>query len=119
MILPDLFHWSPADRRDAIRSEGLRTYCAPAVSSPGHAFPYLCFSSDPKAAWRLSGDMEWVSEVEEWDLWQVRLADTDEVRYNPSWGPVLEEIRVYNPIPADRIWLVGTRSCPCAEPTGG
>ena len=33
MILPVLFHWSPVERRDAIRKEGLRPGCDPTVAS--------------------------------------------------------------------------------------
>lgn len=59
--------------------------------------------------------MSWTSEIEEWDLWQVRLQDGDEVHYRSDFGPVLKEIRVYNAIPADRAWWVARRSQPCFE----
>jgi hypothetical protein len=69
-------------------------------------------------AWRLSGDMEWMQEVVSWDLWQVTLGELDEVRELPHFGPVLDEVRVYSPIPADRVWLAGWRDGehPEAEP---
>lgn len=123
MLLPALYHWSPADRRSAIRAEGLRPYCPPTLCTGGPdgdlSYPYLCLSPTPSSAWGLSGDMDWVSEIEAWDLWQVRLADGDEVRYRGDFGPVLREVRVYNAIPADRIWYVATRECPCAEKVAG
>lgn len=119
MLLPALFHWSPSDRRSVIRTEGLRPYCPPTISTGDLAWPYLCFSPTPSSAWGLSGDMQWVSEIDDWDLWQVRLAEGDEVHYRNDFGPVLREIRVYNAIPADRLWFVGTRSGACAEPMAG
>lgn len=59
--------------------------------------------------------MEWVSEVDCWDLWQVRLEDTDSVSIRPEFGPVVQEIKVYNAIPADRLWHVGERETPSFE----
>jgi len=116
LLLPALFHWAPADRRPSIRAEGLRPYCPPTISTGDNVtWPYLCFSPSPSAAWGLSGDMAWVSEIEQWDLWQVRLADGDEVHYRSDFGPKLTEIRVYNTIPADRCWYVATRQPACAE----
>lgn len=123
MLLPALFHWSPADRRAAIRAEGLRPYAPANISTQlddddrALAWPYLCFSPTPSSAWGLSGDMEWASEIDAWDLWQVRLAEGDEVHYRGDFGPVLREIRVYGAIPADRVWYVATRTCPVAEVT--
>lgn len=117
MLLPALYHWSPADRRDAIRGEGLRPYSTPTVhSDPDLASPYLCLSTTPSSGWGLSGDMGWVGGIEEWDLWQVRLAEGDEVHYRADFGPVLREIRVYTAIPADRVWFVASRRCPVFEP---
>jgi hypothetical protein len=72
-------------------------------------YGYVCMSPDPQLAWRLSGDMDWTKEQELWDLWQIRVADDDELHYRSDFGPHLVEIRAYTPIPPDRIWLVGTR----------
>lgn len=107
MNLPDLYHWSPADRRDNILAQGLRPYSPPSVNSM--AFPCICLASSPLDAWRLSGDMGWTSEVEEWDLWQVRLADGDEVHVLPEFGPKVKEIRVNNAIPPYRVIWVARR----------
>lgn len=115
MLLPALYTWSPSDRRRSILAEGLRPYSAPVTHGGEERAPYLCFATTPSAGWGLSGDMSWTSEIEEWDLWQVRLQDGDEVHYRADFGPVLKEIRVYNAIPADRLWLVGARSQPCFE----
>lgn len=117
MIIPALYHWSPIDRRDAIRRGGLQPYCPPTISTGDLIWPYLCLGSTPSAAWGLSGDMDWVTEIDDWDLWQVRLADGDEVRYRSDFGPVLKEIRVFNTIPPDRVWHVATRSTHVAEPS--
>lgn len=120
MILPALFHWAPRDRRESIRTGGLQPYSEPVIHTANAdgvklAFPYLCLSPTPSGAWSLSGDMDWASEVEEWDLYQLRLAEGDEVSYRGDFGPVLREIRVSNVIPADRVWYVATRKCPVAE----
>lgn len=45
MLLPALYHWSPADRRESILREGLVPYAPPVVSSDGGdmaviAWPY-------------------------------------------------------------------------------
>lgn len=35
-------------------------------------------SPDPAIGWKLSGAMDW-HDCDDWDLWQVRLADQDDV----------------------------------------
>jgi hypothetical protein len=54
--------------------------------------------------------MEWVSEIEDWDLWQVQLTDKAEVHIRPTFGRVLEEVKVKSAIPPDHIWLVASRT---------
>jgi hypothetical protein len=113
MRLPPLYHWSPQSRREAIRSEGLKPYSPPAVSMDpssewAHGFGCVCLGLSASAAWGLSGDLQHLTD-EAWDLWQVGLADSDEVRIRAEFGPKIQEVRVFNPIPADRIWWVGQR----------
>jgi hypothetical protein len=60
--------------------------------------------------------MEWASEIEEWDLWLVDLADGDEIHIRAEFGPNLYEIRVRNAIPADRVWWVAQREPLCGIP---
>lgn len=111
MHLPALYHWSPTDRRVEITQCGLTPY------QPGHVlidgkqlgFPYICFSPTPSAAWGLSGDMDWGTEIESWDLWMVRLIEGDEVQIRSDFGPVVREVRTFNAIPPDRLWYVATR----------
>lgn len=110
MILPVLYHWSPTARREEILREGLKPYSAPVTHSGEERYPYLCFSPRPSRAWGLSGDMEWTSNHEEWDLWEVRLVDGDEVHIRPGFGPEIAEVRVRNAIPADRVWYVASRT---------
>jgi hypothetical protein len=102
-----LYHWSPADRFDAIYRDGLRPHAPNTVASS--TLPYVCLSPSPAAAWSLSGGMDWVSEVDEWDLWMVRLADGDQVCIRGEFGPKIEEVKVYGPLPADRLWWVARR----------
>ena len=109
VILPHLYHWSPTERRAAIQKEGLQPY-SPSMSHEGYAYAHICLATTPSAAWGISGDMDWGREEESWDLWQVRLAEGDEVHYRAEFGNVLKEVRVANTIPPDRVWYVGTRS---------
>lgn len=120
-----VYHWSPTSRRREIRQNGLRPFSEPVVSAGGdpedpdveaHCWPYLCFGCDPAMAWGYSGDMGYVSEIEEWDLWQVRLEEGDEIHYRAEFGPRIIEVRCATPIPADRCWLVGSREPASAEP---
>jgi len=114
VILSSLYHWSPTERRTAIRSEGLKPYQAPTVCTGEHVSCYLSLSPDPAVGWKLSGAMDW-HECEEWDLWLVTLAEQDDVHIRPEFGPVIQEIKVYNPVPADRLWFVGQRGTPAFE----
>lgn len=107
MLLPALYHWSPAARFDAICRDGLRPHSPPAVATV--SMPYVCLSPTPSRAWSLSGRMEWVSKVDAWDLWQIQLADGDQVEVRPDFGPAIQEIKVHGPIPADRVWWVARR----------
>ena len=102
-----LYHWSPAARRKDIVAHGLRPG-APATIASG-SLPYVCFGPSPARAWSLSAAMEWAQEIEDWDLWQARLADGDDVRIRPDFGPNVQEIKIYGPVPADRLWYAGTR----------
>lgn len=111
MILPALYHWAPASRRDSIRTEGLRPFSPPTVCTGGLAYDCICLGFTPSGAWGLSGGIDRDhDEVEHWDLWQVRLSDHDEVHIRPLFGDVLTEIKVRSPIPPDRIWWVAERT---------
>lgn len=114
-----MYHWAPSSRRESILRTGLLPLSDPTTSSMeiGMRAPYVCVSPTASAAWSLSGDMEWVSDIEEWDLWQVRLADGDEVSVRGDFGPRISEVRVRNAIPPDRVWLVATRAPAVFEPT--
>lgn len=117
MLLPALYHWSPAERRRGIQANGLQPYSPATVSTHEQnlGWPYVCLSPTPSGAWGLSGDMGWTSEIEEWDLWQVRLNEHDEVHVRSEWGNHIREIRVRNTITPDRCWWVATRTPPVAE----
>lgn len=118
MLLPVAYHWSPHDRYYAIMQNGLIPYAPPAVhtifnETTGNdviGWPYICFALEPSAAWRLSGDMDHASDIEDWDLWQVQFSDGDELHFRSEWGPQILELRVYNAVPPDRVWWVATRT---------
>ena len=107
LVLPALYHWSPADRFDGIFQEGLRPHATNTVASG--TLPYVCTAPDPAEAWTLSGGMDWVSEIDEWDLWQLTIAEHDRVYVRAERGPAIREIKIYGPIPADRVWWVARR----------
>lgn len=107
MRLGALYHWSPADRFEEIWRSGLRPHAGPTVASG--SLCYVCLSPDPSTAWSLSGAMDWVSDVDEWDLWLVRLGEGDHVCVRGEFGPRIEEVKVYGHLPADRLWWVGRR----------
>lgn len=107
MLLPALYHWSPAERYQDINTGGLVAGSRETVASS--ALQTVCLGTDPQAAWSLSGAMDWCSEIDEWDLWQVQLADTDEVTLRAEFGPQICEVKIRNSVPRDRIWFVGRR----------
>lgn len=109
MILHPLFHWSPRQRRLAIRQAGLRINRPPVVST--EMCDYVCLSQSPSQAWMLSAAAAG-EPGQEWDCWQVSLDHDDDVRVRPFHGNRIEELRVHNDIPKTRLWLVGTREVP-------
>lgn len=115
MIPTALFHWAPTERRPSIRVHGLVPYQRPTVCSGEQVAPYVCLSPTPSIGWALSGAiLDW-HETEEWDLWQVQVPETAEVHVRPSFGPKLEEIKVYTAIAASYLWFVGHRGIPTFE----
>lgn len=114
MRLGPMFHWSPADRYGSILRDGLQPFKEPTVSSA--VTGYVCLSPTAAAAWALSGAADWATETDAWDLWQVELDERDEVRVRPGFGPVLREVRIHNPIPADRLWWAGRRDTHLVAP---
>jgi hypothetical protein len=113
-VLEALYHWSPVERRKEIRKHGLVPFSRPVThSSDDLCFPYVSLSPTPSAAWSLSAAI--VEEIDDWDLWMVRLRSTDEVHIRPLFGTIIEEVKVHNTISSERIWWAGTRSRPAAE----
>jgi len=107
MLLPSLYHWSPAERYESITLSGLVAGSPPVTAST--ALHRVSVSPDPQVAWTLSGAMDWNSEHEVWDLWLVRLADGDACYVRPGFGPHIGEIQIAGSVPADRVWFVGRR----------
>jgi hypothetical protein len=116
--LDSVYHWSPTDRRDSIRANGLNPYSPPCVGGipqdewANHDARVICFGTCPRSAWNLSGAMDYESLTEfcGWDLWQAELGEHDTVQTRTETGPDIWEVRVFNTIPPDRLWLVGERS---------
>jgi hypothetical protein len=111
MWLPRLYHWSPSDRRIEILREGLKPFSHATMQSGDLKWPYISLSLSPSCAWGYSGglEVEWLDEIEQWDLWQVDLPENAEVHVRPFFGRQVEEVKVHTAIPADCIWYVGTR----------
>lgn len=122
MDLPALFHWSPSANRLDIQNNGLQLYSPslcqvwdPATGEDVQVrWPYICLGTDPRLAWSLSGDMDWASEIEEWDLWLVELRARDDIQIRSDLGPSVKEVRSFNTLPPDRLWWVGQRTPPVA-----
>jgi hypothetical protein len=110
MRLDHLYHWSPATNRELIRAEGLKPY-SPSRDGDGLA-PYICLSPRVSWGWVLSGGssaLDDESSETPWDVWEVEVRDGDDIRYRRDLTPEIQEVKVYTPLPADRLWLVGTR----------
>lgn len=107
MRLSPLYHWSPADRYQSIREHGLRP--AQPSTTAGGPLQYICLAPDPQTAWSISGAMEYLSEIEYWDLWLAHLGDTDEIHIRSEFGPRVYEIRVRGPVPPNQLWWIGRR----------
>lgn len=109
-----LYHLSPTDNRDAIWRDGLRIMMPidddELVQPDGTPvrFPWVCLATTPQDAWQLlpraARDV-----VDEWDVWQVWLTDTDRLEIRPDLGLRIREVRAMNALSPDRLWLVGTR----------
>lgn len=106
-----LYHWSPSDRYDSIRLGGLRPLQEQTVASG--RLHYICASPDPRRAWLLSGATEWCNEIDEWDLWSIFVAESDEIHVRPYFGTRAEEFKIRNPVGPERLWWVGRRNTAC------
>jgi hypothetical protein len=124
--LGPLYHWSPRNRLNGIKRQGLmpgkRNIGGP-VYHGKHDDPNLnnadlgtgeyrqesiSFSLDPVTAWSYSHEV--FQSKGTFDLWLVHLIDSDEVHILPSWGGNLVEIRVTNRIRKARLHWVGERT---------
>lgn len=113
MILPPLYHWSPFENRVGILQHGLQIAHededAREDGYPGVRWPWLCLGSTPMHAWSLMPFSDDEKADKEFDLWQVTLRETDEVKIRSDMGPVVREVRVHHGIPADRVLWVAKR----------
>lgn len=111
MHIGSLYHWSPADRRPSITLNGLVPGSPNVVCTV--PYPFICLAPDPHQAWQLSGAVAeaiggYVSPTG-WDLWQITVADTDEVHVRAEFGPHIHEVQVRNRITPDRVTYLATR----------
>lgn len=108
MRLTPLYHWSPSDRFESIRTIGLQPFQKPTASTNFRA-SYTCLGTSPASAWHLSGATSWGEETDMWDLWEVSVQDHHEVRIRTEQGPKIIEVRVHGPVGADYLWYCGRR----------
>jgi hypothetical protein len=106
VILGPLYHWSPVERRESIKANGLRPGSPAMVASV--ELEHVCLGFDPASTWAISGAMDF-AEADDWDLWLVHLGEHDSVSVRSEFGPRLQEVKVRNVIPPDRLWYVGQR----------
>ena len=114
MILPPLYHWSPQEHRAKILQHGLQIMREDQKAKEdgfhGVRWPWVCLGSTPLQAWDL---LPWFGEElagMEFDLYEVKLQETDDVHIRCDFGPVVREVRVHNSIPADRVFWVARRN---------
>lgn len=123
IFLPPGYHWAPTAVRPSIMRRGLKPTTATAVwhrpvgyGHRGHitvdsepdALLAVCLGTTPSTAWSLSGAIN-ADRGESYDLWEVWLADDDEIHVRPQMGYGIDEVRVIGHIPKARCWYVGTR----------
>jgi hypothetical protein len=113
-----LYHWSPRQRLNSIKRLGLmpgrrsiRHPEEPPEDADARAWwawraPYICFGTSPSTAWDLGLIVRGVT----YDLWEVYLRPQDEVYVLPTYGPQVDEIRLYNRVPKSRLIFVGERT---------
>lgn len=116
MILSIGYHWSPVARRASITRLGLvpgkPLTCSSGDNWDGTACDwrpdYVCLGEDPDMAaaysWRIHGE-----PGEVWDLWQVYLHPSDDLRGRRDGGRSLIEARVHNRIPKSRVRWIADR----------
>jgi len=105
--LGPLYHWSPRWRLAGIRRTGLEPGKRNIHSSEFRQ-PAVCASLDAATAWAYSHGA-WKSKGT-FDLWQFRLADSDEVEVRSMFGPRIVEVRVHNRVRKGRLVWVGERT---------
>lgn len=101
------YHWSPRDCRLEIAKNGLAIGCQSRLTDDDYRPAYICLAPTPSRAWGLLGDL---TEVEEWDLWQVALRPDDQGISLRNDGTHVIEVRVHHTVSPADIWLVGSRS---------
>lgn len=113
--LGTLYHWSPVSNRRSIERDGLVPRSSATVASI--PLPYVCLGPSPSTSWVISGDMGWVSEIEEWDLWEIQIPKdvSLEVHVRAMYGPQVEEVKVFGVIPPQWMWHAGTRRLPVCD----
>lgn len=122
--LGPLYHWSPRDRLNSIKRNGLLPG-KPSIAAleaierldegddltaalAEWRASWVCLATTPVRAWNYSHGA-WRTKGT-FDLWSVTLVDSDEVVINPMWGSTIIEVRVHNRIPKSRLVFVGERT---------
>lgn len=103
-----LYHWSPTERYSSIKHDGL----VPGKLSTDRLWrpPVICLSSDPWAAWWLSGKTSRGQATHEWDLWLVYTHEIMGWEIIPYDDGEPREYRVYERIYKRNIHFLGRRA---------
>ncbi|WP_418054414.1 hypothetical protein [Mycolicibacterium senegalense] len=110
------YHWSPSLRKRGIEERGLVIGAAPAVNAvqDSHRNPWISVSPTPSQAWWLSGGaleagglLDGLDGSSLWLLWEVDITGLT-VQGDIANYP---EYQVLENIAADRVTLIGQRSC--------
>ncbi len=104
-----VYHWSPSENRKSIMQDGLQI-ASPSSHEPNGYFSYICLSTTSSGAWNLLPVDPVEYGKDKWDLWEVKLSETDHVNIRGDHVPNINELRVNNTIPPDRVWWVAERN---------
>ena len=111
-----VYHWSPTANKKDILQSGIKLHAKDItyfndVSKKEEVWSadYICTSLDPwKALQYVMPHME-DNGIEELDLYQITLADTDSIRLRTDGATEIIEVRLLNTIPAGRVRHLGRK----------
>lgn len=118
MRLSTVYHWSPTKNREEIQKNGLKPYMGEYVyenpvtkKQDVWKSPYLCTALNPWTAlcyvWPTFDEHN--EDIKALDLFEIKLRVKDKVQIRNDYTIDIIEVRIWNPIPGDRVTYVATR----------